>query len=73
MNEKLFYVEILRYGDPNESQFFGVFDLPLEEVIKKMRSYNDFRGGKYPKIRVSEVELNPEDLIYPESVIYTVD
>ena len=56
--KKYFVIEILRYGDAElGNHLFGVYD-DLDRAKKDAREYNHFRGGKYPKIVVSEFELN---------------
>lgn len=58
---KLYLVEILRYADPKESQFFGVFHKSKKQIFKIMKEYNDYRGGKYPAYRLTEFKLDREE------------
>jgi hypothetical protein len=68
-------VEIIRYGKPDLGvQVFGVFDLPIEDILSIMREYNVFRGGKYPAIYVQEFpKINPTDLCISDRYRYDLD
>lgn len=61
----MYVVEILRYGDPALGvQVYGVFDMSREEIIAMMKEYNDYRGGKYPVIRLYNCDLNEAGCMY---------
>jgi len=67
----VYVVEIIRYGSPDLGvQLFGVFDLPIDEILKRMRVYNEQRGGKYPAVYITKVSMNPSDLTGAERVEY---
>jgi hypothetical protein len=69
----MYLVEIIRYGSEElGTQIYGVFD-DFEKILPEMKAYNQFRGGKYPSIFVTEVQLNPTDLKQTSRVRYNVD
>lgn len=51
----LYVVEICRYGNMSNTQLYGVFDLSIVEVLEHMKKYNKYRGGKYPRVRVTKI------------------
>lgn len=54
----MYVIEILRYGSEELGKhLFGVFD-DLDKSIAEAKEYNRYRGGKYPVIKVTEIELN---------------
>lgn len=60
----VFVVEICRYGNLGETHLFGVFDETLEQVINRMKEYNNSRGGKYPVIKIYNARINQEKIAF---------
>jgi hypothetical protein len=58
---KLYLVEILRYADPKNPQFYGIFNKTKKEIFDIMNQYDEYRGGKYPAYRITEFELDKEE------------
>jgi hypothetical protein len=71
---KLFLVEIIRYGNPKLGvQPFGVFD-DIQNIHKTMKEYNQYRGGKYPAYYVTECSLNEEEsLMHNKRTMYDLE
>lgn len=61
--KKIYVIYLIRYGEPTLGRYlFGFFDNP-EKAHLKAKSYNEYRGGKYPQYEIIEYAFN-EVLIF---------